>query len=258
MELNRDRPERGVADGVSWAIHPPLDAGDNLSLLETFAGQWQTVLSARELCEGRLMVSPLTLRARITPGAGTIPTAVPPDELPPEVDVRQMSLFGAVWTLGSIASLSRKPLLRSVTCFETTGWLGVMEWSDRPRLAHRFVSRPGWVFPMYFVFALLAGHDECRPWAVDRSDHAGLFIRRGAAPEAVRLLVANCTRDVLELTLPTWFKTERTLVLDHTNAVAFMREPEALLGRGWVAGERDQLALEPYAVAALDGIERRG
>ena len=43
---------------------------------------------------------------RHTPYASAAPPPVPAGELPPQVDVRQMSLFGAGWTLGSLKYLA--------------------------------------------------------------------------------------------------------------------------------------------------------
>ena len=48
------------------------------------------------------------------------------DQLPSQVDERQMSLFGAGWTLGSLKYLCES-CPQSLTYYETTGWRGVME-----------------------------------------------------------------------------------------------------------------------------------
>ena len=72
------------------------------------------------------MVSPVTLKPRFNANA-TEPEAVnTPRELPVSVDPRQMSLFAAAWTLGSIKYLAESGA-SSVTYYETTGWRGVME-----------------------------------------------------------------------------------------------------------------------------------
>ena len=254
-ELNRHRPKPGSADAITWSISPQVHAFDNLSLSETLAAQWETALSAREFFDGELMISPITLQPRFNPNATAKPPPVPPDVIPPQVDVRQMSLFGAAWTLGSIASLSRAPMLRSITYYETTGWRGVMEWAERPRLPHKFVTRPGWVFPAYFVFALLAGYDECRYVSViDPLKQAALLVRRRSEPDVARLLVASFERDVTPLNLPTGFAPFRCLALDLENAVTAMREPALLLANGWVeVAPGVSLSLSSLALMAVDG-----
>lgn len=255
-ELNRNRPERGSADAISWSINPQVHSTDLLSLLETLDAQWATAVSARQFHDGELMISPTTLRPRFNPDATTKkPPPTPPDVLPSQVDVRQMSLFGAAWTLGSIASLSRDPLLRSVTYFETTGWLGIMEWAERPRLPHKFVTRPTWAFPVYFVFAWLAGFDECRSVPIaDRLTQTALMVRKSTNPANVRLLVGSFDRDQSDFILPTRFTPDRLVVLSQENAVAAMREPAAFLENGWAHAEAiTKLSLPPFAVAAIDG-----
>ncbi len=254
-ELNRNRPAPGSADAITWSVNPQVHAFDNLSLVETLDAQWETAVSARELFAGDLMISTVTLQPRFNPNATVEPPPAPPDVLPPQVDVRQMSLFGAAWTLGSIASLSRGPLLRSITYYETTGWRGVMEWSEQPRLPHQFVTRPGWVFPMYFVFALLAGFDEGQRVAgADPVKQVALLARQRREPGLVRLLVASFDRDVAPVELPLGFTPVRRLVLDQASAVAAMREPETLLTSGWsrvVAGAPG--SIPPFGLVALDG-----
>lgn len=255
-ELNRTRPTAGGADAMAWSINPQVHAFDNLSLIEALDAQWETVASARELFATDLMISPVTLQPRFNPNATAAPPITPPDELPPEVDVRQMSLFGAAWTLGSIASLSRGPLLRSITYYETTGWRGLMEWSERPRLPHKFVTRPGWVFPMYFVFAALAGFDEGqRVRVASPMRHAAMLIRQSGAPGPARLLVASFDREVTGFAVPDGFTPRRRWTLDQENAVAMMRDPEAAWAGNWLpVTPTATLSLSPFSLTTLEGV----
>ncbi len=254
-ELNRNRPAPGGADAINWSINPQVHAFDNLSLAETLDAQWATVRSARELFSGELMISPVTLQPRFNPNATTEPPPAPPDVLPSQVDVRQMSLFGAAWTLGSIASLSRAPLLRSITYYETTGWRGVMEWSAAPRLPHKFVTRPGWVFPMYFVFAWLAGYDEGRFVSeVDPLRQTALMLRRRHEPGLVRVLVASLDGDVSQFTPPVGFTPNRRWILDQDNAVPAMRDPARALSEGWSpVTTATRLSIPPFGLLVLEG-----
>src|SRR5260370_25862908 len=66
-----------------------------------------------------------------------------------------MSGFGAAWTVGSIKSLAESGAA-SLTYYETTGWLGLMERETGSSLPDLFPSAPGMVFPLYHVFADLA------------------------------------------------------------------------------------------------------
>src|SRR5687768_14979614 len=99
-ELNRSRPPMHALDALAYSINPQVHAFDNATLAEAPEGQGATVESARALAGGKpVIVSPVTLRPRFNPDA-TGPDPEPPaGELPAQVDVRQMSLFGAGWTL---------------------------------------------------------------------------------------------------------------------------------------------------------------
>ena len=151
--MQRNLPPLDQVDFLAYAITPQVHAFDNLSLVETLACQAATVASARRLAAGRpVYVSPLTLKMRHNPYATAAEPPTPPGQLPPQVDPRQMSLFGAGWTLGSIKYLAAAGAA-SATYFETTGWRGVMESAAGSPAPARFPSLPGAVFPLYHILA---------------------------------------------------------------------------------------------------------
>ena len=96
----------------------------------------------------RLAISPITLKPRFNPVAIGPEPEPAPGELPSQVDVRQMSLFGAGWTLGSIKNLAQSGA-SSLTYYETTGWRGVMETERGCPIPEKFRSLPGTIFPLY-------------------------------------------------------------------------------------------------------------
>jgi hypothetical protein len=192
-ELNRNRPDLTLVDGVAYSINPQVHAFDETSLVETLAAQGETVASARAFSDDRpLIVGPITLKPRFNPHArGPVP-APAPDELQPAVDPRQMALVGAVWTAGSLKYLAESGAA-TLTYYETTGWRGVLETAAGSPLPARFPSRPGQVFPLYHVFA------DAAEWAA-----GGLLTCQSSAPlsvvglavrsgPAVHLLVGNLT-----------------------------------------------------------------
>ena len=145
-----------------------------------------------------LAVGPVTLRPRFNPDATAPESAPAPGELPAQVDPRQMSLFGAAWTLGSIAYLARGGV-ESVTYYETTGWRGVMERQEGPPMPEAFPSTPGMVFPLYHVLAdvgeLAAGGAVLLSGSSNPLRAVGLALRRGGR---LRVLLANLTVATLE------------------------------------------------------------
>ena len=155
-ELNRERPDLDGLDFVSYSLNPQVHAFDNASLVENLQGQADTVRSARAFCgDVPIVVSPITLRPRFNPNATGNNAPPDPNELPFEVDTRQMSLLGAGWTLGSLKALCESGV-HSITYYETTGWRGVMETASGSPLPNKFPSVPGEIFPLYYVFRDIA------------------------------------------------------------------------------------------------------
>ena len=200
--MRRSMPPLDQIAGLSFSMCPQVHAFDNTSLMETLEGQAAAAASASRLGQGRpVRVSPVTLKMRFNPYATAAAPKPRPGELPPEVDPRQMALFGAAWTLGSIRALALAGAA-SLTYFETTGWRGVMETQSGPPEPRIFRSLPGSVFPLYHVLA-------------DMGDFAGGVITalRSSTPLQVtgvllekdghkRLLAANLTPAPLTVQLP--------------------------------------------------------
>src|SRR5712692_5631367 len=200
-ELNRNPPPADALDAVVYSINPQVHAFDEFSMVESVAAQAETVISARALCRDLpVIVSPVTLKPRFNPNATEPEPAPPPDQLPSPVDPRQMSLFGAAWTLGSLKHLAESGAA-SVTYYETTGWRGVIESEAGSPLPDRFPSEPGMVFPLYHVLADLA---ECKPGqllACHSSDPLavlGLAVRND---NVLHILLANITPTPREVVL---------------------------------------------------------
>ncbi len=127
-------------DFITYSINPQVHAFDNLSLVETLSAQGETVKSARKFSNNKpISVSPITLKMRFNPNATAPEANMKSDQLPPQVDVRQMSLFGAAWTLGSLKYLCESET-HSLTYYETTGWRGVMETELGSHLPEKFFS----------------------------------------------------------------------------------------------------------------------
>ena len=159
-ELNREkalgRLAVAEADFLFWSVNPQVHAIDHLSVMETVEALPSLVRSARAFADDRpLLVSPITLKQRFNPVATGSETTPDSSQLPPTVDPRQLSLFGAAWTLADIATFSLAGL-SSITLFETTGWRGVMERTAGSSLPEKFPSTPGAVFPLFHILAEIA------------------------------------------------------------------------------------------------------
>jgi hypothetical protein len=180
-----------------------------------------------------------------------------PGELPFQVDPRQMSLFGAAWTVGSL----RHTLgggLHGVTYYETIGMRGVMEREEGSTLIEKFASIPDAVFPLYHVLADVGevrDGEVLRTTTTDALAVASLAIRHAGG---LRILVANLRGDNQEIDVHLPLGAVMARFLDETNTEQAMVQPEAFRAD---KGERLQvvaghlaLALRPYAVVRLDSL----
>jgi hypothetical protein len=262
-ELNRNRPPAQALDLICYSINPQVHAFDNLSLMETLPVQATTVESARLLSAGRpIAVSPITLRPRFNPNATSAATgadATSSDQLPSQVDPRQMSLFGAAWTVGSLKAMAESGVDR-VTYYETVGWRGVMETETGSPLPDQFRSIPGGVFPLYHLLADVAGSAGAPVFFSETSDSGKLsgfaFEREGG----MRVLVANLSAEPQDVTVHHGGESVRVQMLNDHTVLQAMRAPEAFRNedRPPVRPAHGQTALRllPYAVARLDVEEK--
>lgn len=255
-EVNRSRPPQDAASFVCYSNNPQVHAYDHTTLVENLAGMVHNVETARQFTPRPVVVSPVTLRIRNNAAApqekpGTLA------ELPSDVDPRQLSLFGAGWTLGAIAKLAGTGFVHSATFFETTGWRGLMETEAGSPLPKEFPSEPGVVFPMYHVFADIAefGATQVHP---THSSHPllaeGLTLVN--ARQQKRILVANLTGDPQDLKIKSGTCTAKVRYLDETTMEQAVRRPEEFRQQPGLTQEsvsgKIELKLLPYALARVD------
>ncbi|MFQ6041049.1 MAG: hypothetical protein ACE5PV_09345 [Candidatus Poribacteria bacterium] len=261
-ELNRDRPPIEVLDLVCYSLNPQVHAFDNASLVETFEGQAETVKSARQFIgDLPLAVTPITLKPRFNPNATASEAEPNSGELPPQVDVRQMSLFGAGWTLGSLKYLAESGV-HSVTYYETTGWRGVMETEQGSPLPAKFSSLPGSVFPVYHLLAdvgefaggAVVPINSSEPLLVD-----GLAISKDGKTRAI---LANFTSQRQQITIRNLNANRLVKNLDETNAETAVLSPEEFRRQPGkpmeTSGCSVKLEILPYAVVRIDNMKAQG
>jgi hypothetical protein len=213
-------------DFVSFSMNPQMHAFDDTSLVETLTVIPEPVRSARHYFNHRpIVISPVTFKPRFN-AVATEPDGAPaPDQLPPQVDVRQLSLFGAAWTLGAIKRLAESEAA-SITCFETTGWRGVMETEAGSPLPRQFPSLPGAVFPLYHVLADMAEFAGGRMIGVQSGDALkveAMLLRRDQQQSA---LLANLTPETQTATMDGINQVSTLRRLHGQNVEAAMCKPE--------------------------------
>jgi hypothetical protein len=154
-QLNRNRPDPASIDFIAFAIHPQEHAHDDQTLFENIEGQKYTIQTAQKF-EGNkpVHVSPVTLQRRFNANISNFEIPAENENLPLQVDVRQMSLAGAAWTVGSLKYLL-EPGVASVTYYETVGERGLMMGDYPSRWPGQFHAVAGMCFPVYHIFRML-------------------------------------------------------------------------------------------------------
>jgi D-apionolactonase len=255
-ELNSARPAYAGIDSICYSMNPQGHAFDNASLVETLEMQKVTVLNAREL-GGSLpvVISPVTLKPPFNPYVTAPPPTTKPDELPSQVDVRQLSLLGAGWTLGSLKYLAESGVI-SATYYETTGWRGVMERAGGSPLPELFRSLPGSVFPLYHTMADVGEFRDGEILAMESNaplKATGLAFFRD---DTKRLLMANLTSDPQRVVVEGIAARARLWLLNEDSVMQAMTSPEEFRSRPGDPLQTSagilELTLSPYAVARID------
>jgi D-apionolactonase len=222
-QLNQAPPDVTGMDGISYPINSQVHSSDEASLVEALQGHTDTATSARALSRGLpVCVSSVTMKPPFNQTASEEEAPPPPGELPAPVDPRQMALFCAAWTLGSLSALTRGGAA-AVTYYETLGWRGLIETNSASPLPEKFLSQPGMVFPVYHVFADLAaaGPAQCTPIETNRPlAVTGLSLDSGTGRIYV---LANLTPETQFVTLESLIPGNASLRrLNDQSAVAAM------------------------------------
>lgn len=196
-ELNRSLPTIDKADFVSFAICPQVHAFDHASLVENLEAQAEVVSSAQKLFPDQpVFVSPVSLRQRFNVVATSTDPEPVPGVLPPSVDPRQLSVFAASWTLGSLKYLAQANT-NLISYYETTGWKGFIQ-GEKPSPVKRFFpSEANQIFPVYEAMKEISGFSHV---IHSRSSHPllfdGLVLR---SEQEIKLFLFSFSPEELEL-----------------------------------------------------------
>jgi len=227
-ELNRFTPSFENVDFTIYSVNPQVHANDNLTLIENLRAQSDTVYSCRKLADKLpVHISPITLKPRFNPDATGPDVTPPPGSLPPQVDQRQMSLFGAGWTLGSIQNLAYGQA-DSIAYYEPVGWKGVIQGDKPPENPEMFQASPGEVFPMYFVFYWVT---KMKQHLLIKSESSNPLLFSGisfSTEEGISTLLCNHSKASIEIHIQSDNHFTKSIYLDERNVVDFMKQPDTL------------------------------
>ena len=238
-ELNRNRINYPGLDHLVYSINPQVHAFDNSSLIETLYAQPDTVRTAKSFsAEKGIYISPITLKMRWNPNA----TSDEEDASDNAIDPRQVSLFGAGWTLGSIHNLIGSGV-SSLTYFETVGAKGIMKAAESSQSS--ILPSPYALYPVYLLFQ----------WLLDRKKENFRVIRAsnplafgGVVVGDQEMVLANYTNNTLKVTLPSEFFSAQVTVLHSDNIVDLLSRERRLEDLGSIPVS-NQTQLAPFALA---------
>jgi D-apionolactonase len=245
-ELNRQRPPRRAH--ACYSINPQVHTFDDLSLLETLEAQPSTVESAAKLCDGKLILSPITLRPRFNPNA-TDP--IKQRELPSAetADPRQQTPFCAAWTVGSLAQLMSLDRIESLTFYETTGPRGIIDSQPDSSAAESAPTGPGNIFPVYNVFEAIAGIRNVLRVSISNHALVTAFAFQDEHGQSIAL-IANPTADPKPVTVQVVDSELEMLKVDEIEDTRASQEGVTVTEVGPTPGQV-KLELAPHVLLRL-------
>jgi hypothetical protein len=249
-ELNRNRIMSGDLDFISYSVTPQVHAFDNTTLVENLNGQSDTVRSAKEFAGNKkIQIHPVTLKMQSNPTA-TSTEANKADQL----DERQMSLFGAGWTLGSIKHLTEAGV-EAVTFYQTLGEKGIIQGDSSPNNPEIYQVEKGAVFPVYYVFNELLRHKKGSVIASissHPSEFEGMVLEENGKK---RFFIANYTDQQIEVRVDGISKKAKVSKLDEKSAYRAMYEPEDYMTSPYCDFKFDQpittVKMRPFAFVVI-------
>jgi hypothetical protein len=253
-QLNRNRPESNKADFISYAIHPQEHATDNQSLVENLQAQGYTVESAMQFAHGKeVWVSPVNLQRRFNANLENFEHPFIGKMVPPQVDERLMSLFGAGWSAISLKYLSESGV-SGCTYFETVGERGLFQGDYNSRWPKDFSSVAGMIFPIYHLFRQFLKSKGFRVMKSQSSDPLlfdSFTITNG---ECVKLIIVNFTAALQDVEIVGCHGDLRLKRLDIETYASAAGNPE------WfdetlvqIVKPGNLLFLSPFSVCFIDG-----
>jgi len=198
-QLNRNRPGDTGNDYICYSIHPQEHASDDATLIENLKAQEYTVRSARTFAGRKgIVVSPVTIQRRFNANISFFELPFEGEGIPPQIDPRQMTLFGACWTAGSIKYLCEADV-DSITYYETTGERGIIQGENEPEWPEFFPSYKGMIFPVFHLFRFIMMHRNFNILKSKCSDPLCCDCLTLSDDGEARLVIMNYTDSILKI-----------------------------------------------------------
>ena len=245
-ELNRNRTPAEKLDFLSFSVNPTTHANDIRTMTENLRAHSDVVESCRAFSGKEVHVGPITLKMRWNPDANA-PEVPRSGELPANVDTRQVSLFAAAWTLGSIKYLAESGA-SCATYYEMAGWRGLMAHPEEPWPAAFSVAEDQ-VYPAFLILRELLARKHATILRLVSSDPLRLdgIVMKDDRMHTV--ILANYTSDTLSAVIPPEIVASTALVVSSDNIMALLRRPKEPLRP--VPFKGDMISIPEFGFAVL-------
>jgi len=253
-QLNRNRPGDSRNDSVCFSIHPQEHLSDNLTLVENLKAQGYAVSSAkRYFGNKKIAVSPVTIQRRFNANKSLFEIPYIGNDMPPQVDSRLMSLFGACWTAISVKYICEAGA-DSITYYETAGERGIIQGETDPQWPGQFRTVKGMIFPVYHVFRFILANKSFHVLKSTSSRPLDVDCLALSDGKQARLILVNFTSGVQTVLLEccSGLFRIRTLSTDSFS--------EAASNMRWTGMEKEKVIksqnifdLEPFSINFIEG-----
>ena len=200
-----------------------------------------------------MIISPVTIQRRFNANNSYVEVPDLSNEVPPQIDSRQMSLLGACWTAISLKYLCEQRA-ESITYYETAGERGVFQGEHDSAWPEHFPAVKGLIFPVYHVFRFLMENKDLKLVKSISSNPLIIDCLALSDGRQARIILVNFSESV------------RTLQLECCSGLFRMRSlslasyTEAALNFRWTGIENEKtiksqysFELEPTSVNFIEG-----
>ena len=253
-QLNRNRPESGLFDNLTFSIHPQEHASDNLSLVENLQAQGATVESAKLFSNSKgIWVSPVNIQRRFNANKENFEKSLNYTSFPAQVDSRIMSLFGASWTAASIKYLSEAGA-EGITYFETVGERGIFQGDFPSRWPEDFKTVKGMIFPVFHLCRFVLDSKDFEVLPSQSSDPLSIDILTLSNGTKLKMVLMNFTGESKSIRLK---DISGEVSVKHLHAGSFA---EAVSDSNWLKNStatltdvNENILLEPFSLNFVEG-----
>ncbi|HEX2977360.1 MAG TPA: hypothetical protein VHO68_15610, partial [Bacteroidales bacterium] len=238
---------------LCYAIHPQEHASDNMTMIENMQAQADTVESTRKFCERKeVHVSPVNLIRRFNAGKETYEHPQEGTMIPPQVDSRILSLFGACWTTGSLKYLISSGV-DSITYYETAGERGIIQGDYPSRWPDQFPAAAGMIFPVYHILRIILNERNYQVAESRSSSPLRVEVFALKLQKSFRLFISNFTSERQEVRIAIPFEELKITTLDHNSVNESYNDPDWFHNTGFrIINGGEKLIFEPFSLNIVD------